>query len=337
MLNQSITWLFSFQFSLSISDVQQLINYIKQAVYAHSSLKSDTDFKFSAKKIIEELQIKREPRKPLEGAFFIDGLSQQELLTFTEKELVDFISLVTQNVQQLLSGNEGQVTKVKIDRKVIVTFPLAAGMPFVFAYTEPTVLIFQGKANNNLNADKVGTLNTEINITYARNLDGSVGFYDTFTESYASSGVINKFQIYIPAKINANVMVGDLKITLVLPETDANLIHFSVWPYTTVQKLRSPLTVADEPATKLIKRSAQILLPDLNLAEFVGVGLYLNGFSHSSDLKTDEFFADVLNVLSNIQNILDQKDIAYTQFDLKYVAKDTKNKEVSFANFVGKF
>ena len=256
------------------------------------------------------------------------------MFTFNERELTDFISEIGVNLRNLFSGLESQYTKLVIDKQVIVTFPLAAGMPFVFAYTEPIVLNFQLRSSTKLGMEMVTSFNTDIDFIYARNLDGSVGFWDTLSGNYASTGVVNKFQINIPIKINTKTKTGDLKFTFKLPEKDANLIHLSVWPYTTVQKMNSPLTAAEEPATKLVKRSTPAESIEMNVADYAGVGLYLMGHSYSSDYKKDLFAADIL---TNIRNLLYQKDIACTKFELTYVASMTKNKDVTTTMVFGEF
>ncbi|KAJ8707493.1 hypothetical protein PYW08_010745 [Mythimna loreyi] len=320
-------------FTLSVSDVQSLFDYATKVAYVAFD-KSEPDFKFSAKKIVEELNIKREPRTPVEGSFFVDSLDQQRLFTFNERELEMFTLESIKSVNNLLTGVNSQYTKILVDNTVIVTFPLATGMPFVFVYTEP--IIFIAGAKTIPQPDKHGSLAAEINFTYGRNMDGSVSFLDTFTDNYATTGIINKFQVNIPVKFTTTLSgkkVSNIEVALELPEQDVNLLHFSVTPYSSVQNKDSRLTIAEEPATVNIKSSEPIVyLDNVGLGELVGIGLNLKGQTYSSDFKKT-LLLDT-DILTNIQNLLShQNDVAYTEVDLKYVAKDTRNKKITTSLF----
>ncbi|CAH1643965.1 unnamed protein product [Spodoptera littoralis] len=308
--------------SWSVSDVQNLIYSVLDLMVADQYIQPD--LKYSAEKVAKELNIKRE-HDPIEGAFFIDNLNQQRLFTFGQKDLRSLLSEYFGKVSGLFSGNVNQFTKVIIAKQVVVTFPLAAGLPFVYVYSEPTLFNIDSVASRG----KGSPFNFDVKFTYSRNLDGSVGFLDTFSGVYARSGVINKLQYFIPAKfivtptLYANV---DLKFEIELPEKDANLIHMSVFPYTSLQKLYSALAVSEDPSTKVIKRSTTVLDTDINIGESAGVSLNLKGHSYSNDFKKNIFASDIL---TNVRNLLYQNDIACTHFDLKYVAKDTKNKKIA--------
>lgn len=316
--------------SWSVSDVQDLFNSMLDLMVADQY--PETDFKFSAEKIAKELNIKRE-NEPLEGAFFIDNLNQQRLFTFGQKDLRNLIGEYFGKVSKLFSGEVNQFTKVIIAKQVVVTFPLAAGFPFVYVYSEPTLFDIESVASR----DNASPFTFDVKFTYSRNLDGSVGFLDTFSGVYASSGVINKLQYFVPAKVTVTPTLYvnvDLKFEISLPEKDANLIHMSVFPYTSLQKMHSALAVSEDPSTKVIMGSTPVLDTDLTIGESAGVSLNLKGHSYSTDFKKNIFASDLL---TNVRNLLYQNDIACTHFDLKYVAKDTKNKKISTTMLFGKF
>ncbi|CAH1643964.1 unnamed protein product [Spodoptera littoralis] len=305
--------------SFSVSDVRDLLNYLQNLFFVEG-FTSEPDLKFSAKKVAQELNIKRDHRDPIEGALFIDNLNQQRLFTFDEKALPNLFSEL---VQGLYNRDEKQYTKIIIGKQVIVTFPLATGMPFVYAYSEPSLFNIEGEASSKFTVARTPSLHYNIRFTYSRNLDGSVGFLDTISGVYASSGVINKLEYFIPAKFSVKPKINEITFDIDFPEKDANLIHMSVFPYTSLQKMHSTLTVSEDPSTKVIKRSTPILATDINIGESAGVSLNLKGHSYSNDFKKNIFASDIL---TNVRNLLYQNDISYTQFELKYVAKETKNK-----------
>uniref|UniRef100_A0A2A4JFI3 Vitellogenin domain-containing protein n=1 Tax=Heliothis virescens TaxID=7102 RepID=A0A2A4JFI3_HELVI len=310
-------------FTLSVSDVQRLFDFLKDYFFVNN--KSKGELKFSAKDVAEKLNIKRDTVKPIEAAYFIDNLNQQRLFTFSESEFAALFEQFEVAAAKLMTGIDTQFTKIVVDKQVTVVFPIASGVPFVFTYNEPIVLNLQVKANSKL----AYSLNVDLKFTYARNLDGSVGFFDPLSGTFANSGIVNKLQLYIPAKFKVNGQLADLKVALELPEVDANLVHLSVSPYTTRQLLLSPVSVFEDPDTKLVERSQAVVSTDINLGKLAGVGLYLKGHSYSNDYNK-LFDADIL---TNVRDLLYQKDVACTHFDLKYVAKDTKNKEVSTSIF----
>ncbi|KAH9643935.1 hypothetical protein HF086_016485 [Spodoptera exigua] len=252
---------FSFQVSFSVSDVKDLLNYARNFFYVEG-FTSEPELKFSAKKVAKELNIKREPHDPIEGALFIDNLNQQRLFTFDEKVLPGLVSDYIKKVQGLFNRDEKQYTKVIIGKQVIVTFPLATGMPFVYTYSEPILFNIEGGAASKLTMARSVSFDYNIKFTYSRNLDGRVGFIDTMNKVYASSGVINKLQYFIPAKFSIKPQINDITFDIDFPKKDANLFHVSVCPYTSLQKLDSALAVSDDPSTKVIKRSAPVLASD---------------------------------------------------------------------------
>ncbi|KAH9634982.1 hypothetical protein HF086_004548 [Spodoptera exigua] len=186
----------SLQISMSICNEQDLFNYLKIpfSTYQYSS---DPFVKFPAKKVAAELNITRK-HDPIEGAMFIDNMNQQRLFTFGQRDLHFLNSDASQKVQRLLTGDEHQYTKVINAKQVIVTFPLAS--------------------------DK------NIEFTYLRNMDGSVGFLDTITGVYASSGVINKLQYFVPLKLTTKPKFCKVPPSKLIFGKDANLVHMSVFP-----------------------------------------------------------------------------------------------------------
>lgn len=326
-----VTKVINFQVTFSVSDVQELVNYIADLLVVSRNV--DADFKFSAKKIIDLLNIKRKDRSPLEGALFLDNLNQQRFFTFNEQQLTSFIEYIVKNIEQLtVNGINAQYIKVLTDKQIYVTFPLAFGVPFVYTYSEPILFIVQGQGSFKLDSGAAsGSLNNKLTVTYARNENGRVGFVDTLGGVFTSSGIINKLQVYIPIEANSASKSGSLKLSFKLPEKDANLIHLSVTPYIAQQKLSSYEVVTKDPSTKIIARPDKVL----SLNEKFG-GLHLQGYSYSADYKNPSLNLFDGDIIANVRDLLYQKDIALTEFDLKYVAKESKTKAISFSLFFGK-
>ncbi|KAJ8705337.1 hypothetical protein PYW07_011164 [Mythimna separata] len=170
----------------------------------------------------------------------------------------------------------------------------------------------------------------QLDAIYARNLDGSVGFLDTLTDMYTTVGVINKIQFYCPINMNTDLTSEKITQNVVLPDQDATFIHFSVSPYSTLQKTDGLLTVSQSPFTKYIERPAKVISGDYKIRLLGGVSILLQGYSYSSDFK-DEIDIDDSSFLTDMSTLLCPKDVALTQFNLKYLAQETINKDITFS------
>ncbi|XP_075987438.1 vitellogenin-like [Anticarsia gemmatalis] len=329
--SRSTAWTEENSFTLSVSGMQLLMDYITQLFATRGKIEA-TDFKFSAKKIADLLNIKREPREYLEGSFFLDNWNQETFYTFTEEELQAFIVGSGQNLEKFVTGFNENYVKVLNQKQVMVVFPLAMGVPFVYDYNEPVLFSFAGKVGIENKQDSYVRLNNELTMTYARNFDGRVGFLDTLGNVYATNGIVNKLQMYVPAKVTALLKLGDVKFTFVFPEQDANIIHYSVWPYSSLQKKESLLPISEEPTTKYIERSKKVALPDFKIGSWTGMAYQLKGYSYSSDYSDFlSLFDD--DLLKNFYHLVYQKDVALTNFNFKYIAKETKNKALTLSTY----
>nr|ABQ23674.1 very high density lipoprotein [Helicoverpa zea] len=320
------------QVTLSVSGVQQIIEHIADLIYEPN--KAKVDLKYSAKKIAEKLNLKRQKPDPIEGALFLENLNQQKLITFSEADLIAFITSTVENIEKLFNGVDVQYTKILNNKLTYIVFPLASGMPFYYEYNEPLMYSFNGQAKIKVDRNSkslAGSLQKNIDFTYARNVDGSVGFLDTLNDVYAFAGVINKIQFYIPANLNTVITPGQVKLSFKLPEQDASFVHLSVWPYTTLKKVDSIQAISELPSTKIIKRAEKVVSNDIKFGYLAGVSLLFEGYSYSSDFKSTDLYDT--DIVSSIGTLFYPKDIALTEFELKYNAKESTNKDVTVTLF----
>lgn len=290
--------------------MQHLWDYLT-GLYLQPARKVDDDFRFSAKKIIDILNLKSEHRCDLEGSFFLNTWNHQTLFTFDENDLKSLIMNYAKKMQQQLTGENYYYTKILIQRQIFITLPLAMGMPFMFDYSEPIATIQQIEYKTKIGEEMSISSDIDLKFTYAQNLDGSVGFMDTLGDVYASTGIVNKLQFYIPVKLNTAVALKDVKFNFEFPKQNANLFHMSVWPYTTLRKADSLLTVLENPLTELIRRPGEEL--PTNFRAGLRSILDFEARTYSSDWKDRHTFSDL-----NVRDLLYQKDVALTEFNLKY-------------------
>ncbi|XP_047037415.1 vitellogenin-like [Helicoverpa zea] len=316
-------------FTLSVSDMQHLMEYI-YGLFIHQGEKPKDEFEIKIKTILEKLNIKPEHQCDLEGSFFLNNWNQQMLLTFTEAEINSLILSLIKESNHLKQSIKSNYIKIVLQKDIFITFPLAMGMPFVFEYSEPTLLHVQNEAI--ATPGMSGNIIDKLQFTYARNLDGSAGYLDTFNDVYVAAGVVNKLQLHIPFRTRWDYELNEFRLILEWPDRNANLIHMSVWPYTTLQKTDSFQTAAENPLSKLIERPKKVISTDIKFGQSIGTIFQFQANSYSSDYKDPTSLFDN-DLLTNVRNLLYQKDIALTQFNLKYLARESKNKAFTFTVF----
>lgn len=298
--------------------------------------RSEPNHKYSASKISELLKLKYDRQEPLEADFSINFMQLERYFTFNEDDLKKLPIVIRDLIKNLTQGIHKHYTKVLNQAQVSLMFPTAMGMPFIYKYKEPTVLHVQGNVKGNMDLTKQprdfsGSIQKEIQITYARNIDGSVGFYDTLVEKFASVGVVNKAQLYIPVKADIQMKPGEVKIHLepLAPEQDITIAHYSVWPYSTSQKKDSLVPVSQDPATKIINRNNKVNSIDYKFGQSAGTQFQFQGYSYSKDYTNFAGMIRSNDLLSSIANMLYQRDIAMTHYNFRYLGKQSSNKGVT--------
>lgn len=298
---------------------------------------SQANHKYPAEKIAQMLNIKRDPEQPLEASVYIDLINQQRFFTFSENDLKQLPQDIKQYMAEVAQGVDKHYTKVLNQAQVSIMFPVAMGMPFIYKYKEPTVIHIQSKAKGQMsfNHQENGfqaSMDKEIQFTYARNLDGSVGFMDTLSNQYSSVGIVNKLQLNVPVKMNIQLKPRELKIRVqpLHPAMDTTLIHYSVWPYSSSQKKDGLVTISQDPTTKIIERSRKVYSTDNKVGQKVGMLFHLQGYSYSQDFRSMSRMFPSSDLLSNIMYTFNQQDDALTHFNFRYLGKQSQNKAVTF-------
>lgn len=329
---------FSFQISASFSSVQQFLDNFKQQM-DHSKqqkARSEPNHKYSASKISELLNIKYDRQEPLEAAFNINFMQLERYFTLNEDDLQKLPIIIKDLTTNLKQGIQKHYTKVLNQAQVSVMFPTAMGMPFIYRYNEPTFIHVQGNVKGDIDLSKQaehlsGSIQKEIQITYASNIDGSVGFYDTLVNKHASVGVINKAQLHIPVKVDLQMKPGEVKIHLepLRPDEDTTIVHYSVWPYSTSQNKNSLVPVSQDSATKVIKRNNKVNSVDQKFGQSTGTQFQVQGYSYSKDYLNLAGMIRSNSLLSNIAHMRYQRDIAMTHYNFKYLGKQSSSKGVT--------
>ncbi|KAG6446639.1 hypothetical protein O3G_MSEX004534 [Manduca sexta] len=319
----------------SFSSVKHFLDKLKDSVYA-TPAKSE-GHKYSAEKIAKMLNIKREHNEPLEAALYIDLINQQRYFTFDENDQNQLVNDIRDYLNQVEKGVDKHYTKVLNQAQVSVMFPVASGMPFIYKYKVPTVVHIESKAKGEIKTDPKNSqklhvkMDKEIQFTYARNIDGNVGYMDTLVNQYASVGVVNKLQVHIPVKMNieANEKQLMVKVQPLRPEQDNTILHYSVWPYSANQKKDTLVPISLDPTSKVVERPKRVMSIDSKFGQSIGNIFHLQGYSQSQDFKNIAGIFKSQDALSSIASIFSQNDVALTHFNLRYLGKQSPNKAVT--------
>ncbi|XP_049881610.1 vitellogenin-like [Pectinophora gossypiella] len=321
----------------SFSSVQQFVERFQQQMnkMLQQTPESQSNHKYSAEKISEMLKIKRDPQNPLEASLFLNLMNQPRFFSFSEEDFNELPIAMRDLFQKLAKGVDVHYTKVFNQAQINVMFPLANGMPFIYKYKEPTAIHVQGNIKGEMkyqNRNYETSIQKEIQFTYARNIDGSVGFLDTLANQYASAGVVNKLQLYIPMKLDLKMKRGEVKIRFehLRNDQDSTIVHYSVWPYTANQKKDSLVPISLDPTTKMVTRNNKVVAIDSRFGQTTSSQYQLQGYSYSSDYRSFSRMFQSNDLLKNIILAVYQKDVALTHFNFKYLGKQSQNKAVTF-------
>ncbi|XP_068624776.1 vitellogenin-like [Battus philenor] len=324
--------------SAAFSSVQNVMDYLNEQLYGNNKDKqnesADPNHKYSAEKVAQMLNIKRYQKEPLGASLELNFMNQERFFAFDQGDLQQVAQDIKAYIEDLEKGVDKHYTKVLNQAQMSVMFPVATGMPFIYKYKEPTVVHIQSKLTTKYNKpsanDYSSSIDKTLHLTYARNIDGSVGFLDTLANQHASAGVLNRFQLYVPVKMQMQMKPGEVQLTLspLEPEQEHTILHYSSWPYTANQKKDTLSPVSQDPSTKLVTRNEKVVSLDSKYGQQVGVMFQVQGYSYSNDYKNIRNKFKWEHPASSIASALYQKDIGQTHFNLKHLGKPSKNKEI---------
>nr|AXM43802.1 vitellogenin [Conopomorpha sinensis] len=324
--------------AVSLSDAWWFTEYLKDPLQIRRSYEpKKLNHKYTAKDVADLLKIRHDLTDSQEAAFYFSWMEQERYFAFSKYDFDILSSDMIKALDKLSKGVDYHYSKTINTNQVSVMFPLASGMPFIYRYKEPTLMHVKGKASAMIaHKDKAtrSTFGMEMHMTYAKNLDGSVGFFDILTNHYSSVGVQNKLQFNVPIKIELEREDNELKIEVepLHPEQDIALAHYSVWPYSARQKKDAHVTVAVDPTTKVIERVNKVHNIDMRFGQAaIGSQFQMQGYSYSTDYRNIATLLKTDDLLGNMAYIFNQKDIALTHYNLRYLSRQSPNKRMSIS------
>lgn len=335
----------NFQISGAASSWQELFDLFADQMFGQRKPDQYPEYnpKYSAEKIADMLNVKKDDRESSEGSFYINLLNQRRYFAFNENDVKE-LGIKFREYLTNLKDVAKQYTKVVNRNQVSVMFPIATGVPFIYKYKEPVLLHVRTVTKGNVDFKdreeyrSSASINSELRIIYAENHDGNVGFLDTLGNQLASVGLVRKSQLNIPIKIDLEMKSGEVKFHLspMEPEQDNTIAHYSVWPYSANQKKDTLTPISQDPTSRVIMRPEKVAQIDSKFGQNFGSIFQLQGYSYSEDYR---YIGDMLksyNYLTSIIRMFKQKDIAQTHFNLRYLGKQSKNKGVTITVAYGR-
>lgn len=318
-------------------------NWQQQKNQQQNENQEEFNFKFSPEKIEQMLNLKNNQPLPLEMNLFIDFMNQQRFFAFSESDLQQLPQMLQQYMNDLTKGIDFHYTKIVNQYQVAIMFPLAMGVPFVYKYKEPALIHVQSKARlnnqaqNSQDQQSLFNINKEVELVYAQNMDGRVGFLDTLANNYASVGVVKKVQITIPIKADINIENKSIRVRLspLRPDQDTTIVHYSIWPYSAQQGKDSNIPVSHDPNTQVISGENKMSNIDFKFGQqSTGMQFQLNGYSYSHIYQNFGLLMHGQDWWTKLMSPKHQ-GASLTHFNLKYLGKQSQAKSVTIKAVYG--
>lgn len=115
------------------------------------------------------------------------------------------------------------------------SFPTETGLPFVYTFNVIKLTKTSGTVQAQINPDFAFIANSNLRLTFSKNVQGRVGFVTPFEHRHFISGIDSNLHVYAPLKISLDVNTpkGNMqwKIWPMKGEEKSRLFHYSVVPF----------------------------------------------------------------------------------------------------------
>lgn len=203
------------------------------------------------------MDIQSEQQEQLEGQILFKILNSKKLMTFSNETVHSLSHALRHASKKLEDGFQYNNTKFYNNEQVIVGFPLASGLPFLFTHQTPSLFRYGGEARLQKESERKEpciicykyTLTAEIDGLYTSQVDASAGFTTVFDKQQYTAGIQKKIQVRMPTRMSVNVDLEKSQVKAEferLDKKDATLLHISSWPYTE----RKSIEWTSQPAEK---------------------------------------------------------------------------------------
>ncbi|XP_017778650.1 PREDICTED: vitellogenin-like [Nicrophorus vespilloides] len=337
-----------------ISNIDELINVCERLSQKHQHQQKQQQQNFqqaqnnqwSSESISKLLNMKTSEREQLEASFYLQ-LSGGATRFFTlNNRTVELIPRVLRDIEEsLANGKEIQYTKVWNSQEIAISFPTEMAFPFIYTLDAPTVIRIQGQVRaqaqprfsngDKLNKPETVSVESDIHALVSTKIQARFGFITPFDHQQYSSGFDKNVQVNLPLKSKLNVDIKKQNINMELqpskPERDAQIFHYSSWPYTAKHNILNLEPLSKQHNTKVIRTQEQ---PQ---TQFHGLFGKQTGMAFRVQYTSEQRFFDARWVYEQLsrQDLvsaflapMNDESILYTDINVKYISNESSARKV---------
>ncbi|XP_063218666.1 uncharacterized protein LOC134528927 [Bacillus rossius redtenbacheri] len=234
-----------------VSSVDHLMKALKaQSESSEASSEESYEQQFNKKwtvsKLREALNFKTRPIEPLEGNLMLKFAGMSRFFAFDENTIEKIPAVAQGIVAALGSERSFGFTKFYNQFPVRLAFPMASGLPFVYALKTPTVVAVSGNAQIRTRPDpssgsrafsvpRIVNATGELDVWYASKINAEIGFITSFDSKHYIAGIQKNVQINLPvrAKIDIDVLEASINLSAkpINEERETTIFQYNVEPY----------------------------------------------------------------------------------------------------------
>lgn len=239
---------------------------------------------WSTQKIAQLLNIETEEAEQLEAQIYSNIMGSPRFFTFDNQTIQELPEHVRKYAKELRSGRTFNYTKLYNREAVTISFPLATGFPFVYSFKTPALVQWGGEARMRTQPDmsegpqnggatrpeddqvqipKSANISAEMEMVYSQMTSAKVGFITPFDHKRYSAGYVQKSQVFLPIRIEADIDLRNQEIVAEFSpliqsswnnkqKQAVKIAHMSNWPYTSVQDILVLRPIAGDKDTKIV-------------------------------------------------------------------------------------
>ncbi|XP_031636119.1 vitellogenin-A1-like [Contarinia nasturtii] len=284
--------------------------------------------KWSAEKIMNLLNMKKNKAKQLEGQLMLNFANSERFVAFDRKTLDQLPQTLKKIAKEIRNGYEVKYTKLYNKEDATISFPLETGVPFTFTQRSPTVIQVKGQVRvrttpdmnendeNNSNSDERNNERTgnnkknkmqipksvnasaSIELTYSTNNEVSMSFTEPSTGQRYSATYDKMTQVNVPLRISSDIDVDNREIkTEVKPlraDKEMKILQMKTTPYTVRDNIFKLRPMPESPHTKEI-RSKSVLPWNVELGEKA------TGFAWKISGKQEKGSNQIANIIKQLR------------------------------------
>ncbi|PNF34468.1 hypothetical protein B7P43_G11248 [Cryptotermes secundus] len=278
--------------------------------------------------------IANENMEQVEGNFMFFHAGSDRVFPFDYHTLQNIPVLMRDMARKYRNPETFNYTKIYYRDNIMLEFPNAMGLPFIFTLRTPTLMKMAAETSLRSQpdlahgSDRKVVIPESVNVTadaqfvYNVQLDSMLGFVTPFDNMRYIAGLDRNMLFHIPVKANVDVDVLKRKLTInVMPGRNrrVTLTHLRTRPYTSTHDIFNMIPVLEDSSTKVI-HVRPTRKSNMTFGQQTGVVFHLQSESEEefSDFKSQLDSAQMPDAHSKLYFNNIAHDILYEDTRLTY-------------------